>query len=130
MSSTRVAGHRIVSIGDGECELAVPYRPELGRPGGIVSGTAYMHAADVCFWLAIATRLGTGSLDATTSGMTTAFLSSARREGFTCRARVLRAGSRLVYGVAECVAGERLLTHHTLTYAVAATFWAAATTAS
>lgn len=34
-----------------------------------------------------------------------------------CRARVLKLGRRLVYGVAECLAGDRLLTHHTLTYA-------------
>src|SRR5512143_1054912 len=74
------------------------------RPGGIISGQVYMHAADVAFWCAIKTRLGLqdGSV---TSGMTTAFLASARREDVRCRAEIVRLGERLVYGVAECRAG-------------------------
>jgi acyl-coenzyme A thioesterase PaaI-like protein len=94
----------------------VPYRPEHDRPGGIVSGQVYMHAADVAFWLAIKTRLGAGDASVTSS-MTTAFMGSARREGLRCRARVLKLGRRLVYGCAECLAGGRPVTHHTLTYA-------------
>ena len=109
----------VARVGDGECELAVPYHPEHDRPGGIVSGQLYMHAADVAFWFAIKTTLGLDD-GSVTSQMTTAFLGSAREEGFTCRARVLRVGRRLVYGTAECAAGDRLLTHHTLTYARAA----------
>jgi acyl-coenzyme A thioesterase PaaI-like protein len=126
---TRKPGFSVSGLGDGECELAAPYSPEYDRPGGIISGQLYMHAADVAFWLAIKTRLGLddGSL---TSGMTTAFLGSARREGFSCRARILRLGQRLIYGEAECSAGGRLLTHHTLTYARPATSLAATITSS
>ena len=109
-------GFRVTSLGDGECELEVPYRPEHDRPGGIVSGQVYTHAADVAFWLAIKTRLGPDD-PSVTSSMTTAFLGSASREPLRCRARVLRLGRRLVYGQAECTAGDRLVTHHTLTYA-------------
>jgi acyl-coenzyme A thioesterase PaaI-like protein len=94
---TRRMSLRVVSLGDGECELDVPYRPEHDRPGGIVSGQVYMHAADVAFWLAIKTRLGIGDASVTSS-MTTAFLGSTSREGVRCRATVLK-------------------THHTLTYA-------------
>jgi acyl-coenzyme A thioesterase PaaI-like protein len=124
---TRRPGFRVSSLGDGECELAAPYSREYDRPGGVVSGQLYMHAADVAFWLAIKTRLGLkdGSV---TSGMTTAFLGSAREEGFSCRARLLRLGQRLIYGEAECSAAGRLLTHHTLTYARPATSLAAAIT--
>jgi acyl-coenzyme A thioesterase PaaI-like protein len=126
---TRKPGLRATWLGDGECVLTAPYSPEYDRPGGIVSGQLYMHAADVAFWLAIKTRLGLqdGSV---TSGMTTAFLGSARLEGFSCRARLLRLGQRLIYGEAECTAAGRLLTHHTLTYARPATSLAAATTTS
>jgi uncharacterized protein (TIGR00369 family) len=113
---TRRFGLRVASLGDGECVLEVPYRPENDRPGDIVSGQVYMHAADVAFWLAIKTRLGMAD-GSVTSSLSTAFLGSARREAFRCRARVLKIGRRLVYGTAECTAGERLLTHHTLTYA-------------
>ena len=113
---TRRHGLRVVAVGDGECEIEVPYRPENDRPGGFVSGQVYMHAADVAFWLAIKTRLG---LDDTsvTSSMTTAFLGSARGEPLRCRAQVIKLGRRLVYGSAECFAGERPMTHHTVTYA-------------
>jgi uncharacterized protein (TIGR00369 family) len=113
---TRRMGMRVLSLGDGECELGVPYQPEYDRPGGIVSGQVYTHAADVAFWLAIKTRLGLDDASVTSS-MATAFLGSASREPLRCRARVLRLGRRLVYGTAECLAGERLVAHHTLTYA-------------
>ena len=108
-------GMRVVTLADGACEIEVPYRPELDRPGGIVSGQVYMHAADVAFWLALKTRLGLddGSL---TSSMTTAFLGSAKREPLRCRAEVLKVGRRLAYGSAACIAGGRTVTHHTLTY--------------
>ena len=113
---TRRARFRVGGLGDGWCELRVPFSPDDERPGGIVSGQVYMHAADVAFWCAIKTRLGLGD-ESVTSGMTTAFLSAARKEDVRCRAEILRLGERLVYGVADCRAGERILTHHTLTYA-------------
>ncbi len=112
---TRRYGFKVVTAGDGTCELAVPYLPENDRPGGIVSGQVYMHAADVAFWLAVKTLLGVAD-EYVTSSMTTAFLGSARQEAFVCRARVIKSGSRLIYGEAECRIGDRPLTHHTLTY--------------
>ena len=112
---TRRYGFRVISAGDGTCDLLVPYLPENDRPGGIVSGQVYMHSADVAFWFAVKTRLGTDE-EYVTSSMTTAFLASARGHEFTCHARVIKAGRRLIYGDAECRAGDRALTHHTLTY--------------
>ena len=112
---TRRYGFRVVAAGDGTCEMLVPYLPEHDRPGGIVSGQVYMHAADVAFWLAVKTLLGDAE-EFVTSSMTTAFLGSARAHEFTCHARVIKNGRRLIYGEAECRAGDRPLTHHTLTY--------------
>jgi acyl-coenzyme A thioesterase PaaI-like protein len=116
---TRRYRFRVTAAGDGTCELLVPYLPENDRPGGIVSGQVYMHAADVAFWFAVKTRLGTDS-EYVTSSMTTAFLGAARGHDFTCHARVIKAGRRLIYGDAECRAGDKTLTHHTLTYVSAA----------
>lgn len=113
---TRSYGFRLQSIGDGECAIAVPFQPIFERPGGIVSGQVFMAAADVAMWLAIMTRLGKSD-GAVTAEMKTNFLRGARREDFVCRARILKLGRRLIYGVAECVAGDSsLLTHHTITY--------------
>ncbi|HVO17744.1 MAG TPA: PaaI family thioesterase [Anaeromyxobacter sp.] len=113
---TRDAGLHVTELGDGWCELVVPYSSASERPGGILAGSLVMHAADVAFWCAIKTRLGMEDASVT-SGMTTAFLEPARREDLTCRAEVLKVGRRLVYGVAECRASRRLVAHHTLTYA-------------
>jgi uncharacterized protein (TIGR00369 family) len=108
-------GLALHSHGDGECTLAVPFRQEFLRPGGIVGGPIFMAAADVAMWLAIATRLGTDE-DCVTVEMKSNFLSAAR-EDFLCIARVLKLGKRIVYGTAECKTREgKLLTHHTLTY--------------
>ncbi|GAC1665975.1 MAG: PaaI family thioesterase [Candidatus Dormibacteraceae bacterium] len=110
---------RVTAAGDGTCEMLIPYLPENDRPGGIVSGQVYMHAADVAFWFAVKTRLGTGE-EYVTSSMTTAFLGAARGHDFTCHARVIKTGRRLIYGDAECRTGDKTLTHHTLTYVSAA----------
>ena len=112
---SRRLGMKVVELGDGICTVRVPFKPAFERPGGIVSGDVYMTAADIAFWLAIKTFAGMDDASVT-SQLNTAFLSAARREPFICRATVLRRGRRVLYGVAECMAGERLLTHHTLSY--------------
>jgi uncharacterized protein (TIGR00369 family) len=113
---TRRQGLRVLSLGEGTCEIAVPYKPEFDRPGGIVSGQVSMHAADVAFWLAIKTRLGLEDASVTSS-MTTAFLGPVSRVDLRCHAHVLKLGRRLIYGWATCIAGDSAVTHHTLTYA-------------
>jgi len=112
---SRRLGMKVIELGDGTCTVRVPFRRAFERPGGIVSGDVYMAAADITFWLAIKTFAGLEDSSVTTQ-LNTAFLSAARREPFLCRASVLRRGRRILYGVAECVAGERILTHHTLSY--------------
>jgi uncharacterized protein (TIGR00369 family) len=113
----REHGFRLVEIGDGTCAVEVPFTAALQRPGGVVAGPVFMAAADVTMWLAILTRLGAADRSVTTH-LDTIFVAAARDEGFRCAARVLKLGSRLVHGVAECVAGDgRLLSHHTVTYA-------------
>ena len=113
---TPTYGFHLVSASDGACTIEVPYRASFERPGGVVSGPVFMAAADAATWLAILARLGVAN-PAVTVEMSTAFLAAARQETFHCRARVLKWGRRLVYGVAECAAADgRLLTHHTVTY--------------
>jgi uncharacterized protein (TIGR00369 family) len=109
-------GFRVRSIAGGECEITVPFRRSFERPGGIVSGLVFMAAADVAMWFAIKTVLGLDD-GCVTAEMKTSFLSSAKEQNIHCRARILKLGKRLVYGVAECTSRDgKLLTHHTLTY--------------
>jgi acyl-coenzyme A thioesterase PaaI-like protein len=108
------------SCGLRECALRVPYAASLERPGGIVSGITLMAAADVAMWLAIMTERGTAEQWVTTD-LKSAFLSSARMTDILCNARILKLGKRTAYGTAECrSAGGDLLSHHVLTYALAA----------
>jgi acyl-coenzyme A thioesterase PaaI-like protein len=94
----------------------VAFQRAFERPGGIVSGQVFMAAADVAMWLAIKTKLGLGDGSVTVE-MKTNFLNGAKQEGFRCDAKVLKLGSRLIYGVAECLNTKgQLLTHHTITY--------------
>ena len=114
---TRGYGFRLRAIDDGECTLEVPFQADFERPGGIVSGQVFMAAADVAMWLAIMTRLGPAD-GSVTAGMTSAFLGAARREPFRCTAHIVKLGRRLIYGTAESItADDRLLAHHSLTYA-------------
>ena len=110
-------GFRVEAAQHGECNLIVPYQASLERPGGIVSGMTLMGAADVAMWLAIMTLRGVAERWVTTD-MKTAFLRSARSEDIACRACVLKAGTRTMYGTAECrTKGAELIAHHVLTYA-------------
>jgi uncharacterized protein (TIGR00369 family) len=113
---TKNFGFKVQGIADGECSIHVPFQPEFERPGGLVSGQVFMAVADVAMWLAIKTKLGMAD-SSVTAEMKTNFLAGARQEAFSCNAKVLKLGRRLIYGVAECVdSNGRLLSHHTLTY--------------
>jgi uncharacterized protein (TIGR00369 family) len=112
-------GFRVQSCAYGQCALLVPFKPELERPGGIVSGITIMAAADVAMWLAIMTQRGPGEHWVTTD-LKAAFLRGARQENFVCTARVLKLGKRTAYGDAHCVGSvSGLLAHHVVSYAQA-----------
>ena len=109
-------GFRVVKSDDDACTIELPHRPLLERPGGIINGPALMAAADCAMWLAIKTRLGIEK-DALTSELNTAFLAPAKSGHVYCTARILRLGSRRIYGTAECHGKNgRLFSHHTVTY--------------
>jgi len=112
----RAYGFRVRALGPGTCTLDVPFSRRLERPGGIVGGIVFMAAADAAMWLAILTRLGLADRSVTVELKTT-FLQPVRRADFRCRARILRLGRRLVYGVVESTAAGALVAHHTVTYA-------------
>ena len=110
-----IYGFELVSIADDSCTLRIPFQPLFERPGGIIAGPVYMTGADVSMWLAIKARYGDES--PLTSSMVTHFVGRGRRSDVLCRARIVRAGRRLIFGVAECSSDRgALLSHHTVTY--------------
>jgi len=105
-------GFQLREFGAGQCTIEAPFRGEFGHPGGAICGPVFMAAADVAIWLAVATRRGT-SERWVTADLKTAFLRAARREPFTCTARVLKIGRQLAYAVGDCAHQDgTLLTHH------------------
>jgi acyl-coenzyme A thioesterase PaaI-like protein len=109
-----IYGFVLVSIEDDSCTLRIPFRPVLEHPGVSSLVPVYMAAADVSMWLAIKARYGESPL---TSSMVTHFVSRGRRSDVLCRARIVRAGRRLIFGVAECSSDKgAVLSHHTVTY--------------
>lgn len=111
-------GFRVEAASEGTCTIYCRGNPDFLRPDGILSGPVFMTAADVAMWLAIVNALGPDASSAVTIEMKTNFLSALEGvQDFRCIATILKSGSRLVYGTADCrdLAG-RLLTHHTMTY--------------
>jgi acyl-coenzyme A thioesterase PaaI-like protein len=107
---------RVVKADGDQCTVALPNRPALERPGGIVNGPALIAAADVAMWLVIKARLGMAH-DALTSDLNTVFLAAAKAKTVYCTARILKAGTRRFFGTAECHdSAGKVFTHHTLTY--------------
>ncbi|CAN5193713.1 hypothetical protein BH18CHL2_BH18CHL2_11120 [soil metagenome] len=108
-------GFVLESLGEGTAAVRLPARDEFIRPGGYLQGGASMALADVAFWLALMTKTGEERM-ALTLEMKTSFLRAARSD-LLCDARVLKAGRRIVYGVASTMdTGGELVAHHTLTY--------------
>lgn len=106
----------VQSCAAGQCAILLPFKSELERPGGIVSGMSLMGGADVAMWLAIMTLRGPNE-HWVTSDMKTAFLRSAREEDVICTAKVLKLGKKAAYGTVECTNGQaQLLTHHVLSF--------------
>lgn len=108
-------GFRVEAVGDGTATVRLPYREELLRPGRVLHGGCAMVLADVAFWIAAATRVGSPETNLTLE-MKTNFLRGGASDLVTS-ARVIRAGKRVVFGDAQTLdaAGE-LVAHHTLTY--------------
>ncbi len=108
---------QLVSHGDGECELKVPFSKNTERPGGIVAGPVYIACVDVAMWLAIMTKLGT-NVQTVTTELNTTFLSAAKEEDIIGHATVLKLGKTQIFGTAECRTNNgKLLTYHTISYA-------------
>ncbi len=110
-------GFQLEAAESGTCTVHWTLNEKFLRLDGIVSGPVLMAAADAAMWAAIITKLGWEAASTVTVEMKTNFLSAAKREEFWCTAKVMKVGSRLIFGTAECTAGDgRLLAHHTLTY--------------
>lgn len=97
-------GCELVRLEAGRCDVRLPYRDLLLRPGGTVSGPAMMGVADIALYGAVLSRIGPVPL-AVTTDMTLHFMRRPKPGPLIARARVLKLGRALAVGEAT-LAGE------------------------
>ncbi len=107
--------YALVSAEDGCCTIATSVWASSGATTRNHRRSRAYGCRSVCMWLALQSRFEDRS--AVTSSMDTHFLRKASDSDLLCRARIIRAGRRLVFEIAECSlnSGE-LLSYHTVTY--------------
>ena len=96
-----------------------PFRPNMIRPGGTLSGPTMMGLADAAMYAAIMAKLGRVEM-AVTSNLNINFLSKPGQADLVARARVLRMGSRLAFLEVEIhsVGSPDMVAHVTGSYAL------------
>ena len=90
-------GIEVVEAAGGRAVVRLPFRLDLLRPGGTVSGPALMGLADVAVWAALLGETG-GRDESVTSTMTVNFLRPFAPGPVLAEARLLKRGKRMVFG--------------------------------
>ena len=112
-------GCRVEALDHGHAVIRLPFRPELLRPGGTISGPAMMTLADVTIWGAVLSMIGPVAL-AVTTDLTFHFLRKPAPGDLLATASMLQLGRRLAIG--QCtIAGthdDRPVAHAVGTYAL------------
>lgn len=104
---------------DGEIRMRLPFKPELIRPGGTISGPAMMALADVAMYGLVLARIGMVKL-AVTSSLTINFLRKPGQVDVIAEGRMIRCGRRLAYGEVFMYSDgdPDPVAHVTMTYAI------------
>jgi uncharacterized protein (TIGR00369 family) len=106
----------IASLGERDITLRMPFRSDLTRAGGTISGPALMALADsAAYYLVLA---HTGRPEAVTSNLDIHFLSRPKPAEVTAVATLLRLGKRLAVSRVDMLSGDDLVAHATVTYAL------------
>jgi uncharacterized protein (TIGR00369 family) len=114
-------GVEVLRAAEGRALVRLPFRPDLLRPGGMVSGPALMGLADVAMWAALLGVTG-GRDESVTSTMTVNFLRPFAPGPVLAGARLLKRGKRMVFGevLLRAEASEAVSAHVTTSWVVIA----------
>lgn len=108
---------RIVGLRDDELTLEMPFRPDLLRAGGTISGPAMMALADTAAYFATLAHAGPVA-SAATANLDIHFLARPQPQAIKAVARMLRLGKRLSVSAVDMFSGDELVAHATVTYAL------------
>jgi uncharacterized protein (TIGR00369 family) len=108
----------IVGLGERDLTLRMPFRKDMVRAGGTISGPALMALADTAaYFLALAHG---GPVSAATANLDIHFLSRPEPADVLATARLLRMGRRLAVSTVQLVSEPtgQVVAHATVTYAM------------
>lgn len=91
----KMIGMRLVELRPGEAEIEIEMRDELRQPAGLLHGGVTATLIDTATAFAVVTRLAEGEM-ATTIDLTVHYLRPHTDGKFTCIAKVVRAGKRIL----------------------------------
>jgi uncharacterized protein (TIGR00369 family) len=101
----RMIGMRLVDLVPGEAVIEIEMRDDLRQPHGLLHGGVTATLIDTAMAYAVITRLGPDE-KATTVDLTVHYLRPHVEGKFTCTAKVVRAGKRILTLSADVVNAE------------------------
>ena len=113
-------GIEFVTIEDGVAVARLPFRDDLLRPGGTITGPAMVGVADVVLYACVLSRIGIVKLAVTTS-LNVNFLRRPLPGELVAEGRLIKCGKRLAYGevtLAAAAAPDDPVCHVTGTYSI------------
>lgn len=108
----------IISVGERDLVLRMPFRKQLLRAGGTISGPAMMALADTAAYFLTLAQAGPITASAATANLDIHFLSRPQPVDVLATATLLRLGRRLSVAAVDLRSGEDLVAHATVTYAL------------
>lgn len=107
----------ITALGEHDITLRMPFRKQLLRAGGTISGPALMALADTAAYFVTLAHAGPVP-SAATANLDIHFLSRPKPADITATATMLRLGRRLAVSKVDLMSDEQLVAHATVTYAL------------
>jgi len=108
---------QIVALGARDLTLRMPFRAELVRAGGTISGPALMALADTAAYFITLVHAGDVA-SAATANLDIHFLVRPKPHDITAVATMLRLGRRLSVAKVDLYSDDLLVAHATVTYAL------------
>jgi uncharacterized protein (TIGR00369 family) len=107
----------IVALGENDITVQMPFRKDLMRAGGTISGPALMTLADTAAYFVTLAHAGPLA-GAATANLDIHFLVRPKPADITAVATMLRLGRRLAVSKVDLLSGDDLVAHATVTYAL------------
>jgi uncharacterized protein (TIGR00369 family) len=108
----------ITALGDNDITVRMPFRAQLLRAGGTISGPAMMALADTSAYYLVLAHVGPHAASAATANLDIHFLTRPQPVDVIAKATMLRLGRRLAVSAVDLHSGADLVAHATVTYAL------------